>query len=777
MAFAKVENVNGSPALVIDGKVYPPMYATIRTVNGDESCADEEYYRRLGESGIKIFFVICDTEWLKPGAFALFAKEVRCILRAVPDAYIVMRIGMHAPPLWCKEHPDDTITHSDGKKKTVELWTESFRGTYTDGFYSLASQRWREDASRALTEIHRMVCESEFSDRVIGYFFAAGGTSEWYYPIPLAFGEKINYCDSGGFETKYPRNFEKVYGDLSPAFREQFSLYLKEKYESDEALRRAWGNPDVTLDNPTIPDYDARYHIYGADYDFRYANILSNAPDPDMPFGGTNIGQFLNIDARVDVFDFYRALHQATADSIIYFGNIIRSLDEGKVTGAFYGSAGDTRFYDFGQIGSVDRILKSGTIDFLASPSCYENRGIGGFAGQRQIFDSYRLKNAIFMVEDDVRTHTEKRIWRSNFGVYTLSDGINIMKREFGRNLSEDLHSWWFDQILGGRRYKVEEMYPVLSKMQSLMHEAYAHDRKKASEIALIYDEESYFVISDRANQELIEIFRYYEVDRVGAPIDRYLHNDMSYEEMPDYKLYIFINTLYLSDEERECIRRKLAKNHATALFLYGSGVINPDRTPAFSPDHIADLTGITCAQEDGIYSGIFRIKGENFLTRVLPDDEFYGKYPSSMTYNASGHFGKIRELTPTIFPLLYPNDKSAELLGTYADSELPAFVRKEADGFTSYLCGVKALTADIVREVAREAGCHIYDEGGDVLYANRRFITHHASHGGEKVIRLPEKARVTDAYDEALICENCDTITFTSRLGDTRTFRVEYNH
>ena len=246
---------------------------------------------------------------------------------------------------------------------------------------------------------------------------------------------------------------------------------------------------------------------------------------------------------------------------------------------------------------------------------------------------------------------------------------------------------------------------------------------------------------------------------------------------MPDYKLYIFVNTLYLSDAERECIKRKLQKNHATALFLYGSGVINPDRAPAFSPDHIADLTGITCKQEDGIYSGIFRIKGENFLTRVLPDDEFYGKYPSSMVYNASGHFGKIRELTPTIFPLLYPNDKSAELLGAYADSELPAFVRKEADGFTSYLCGVKALTADIVREVAREAGCHIYDEEGDVLYANRRFITHHASHGGEKVIRLPRAARITDAYDDTVIAEQSDTITFRSRLGDTRTFRVEYNN
>ena len=48
MAFAKVENYNGAPALLIDGKPYPPMCATIRTINGDVSHADEAYYKRLG---------------------------------------------------------------------------------------------------------------------------------------------------------------------------------------------------------------------------------------------------------------------------------------------------------------------------------------------------------------------------------------------------------------------------------------------------------------------------------------------------------------------------------------------------------------------------------------------------------------------------------------------------------------------------------------------------------------------------------------------------------
>lgn len=776
MAIAKVENYNGAPALLIDGKVYPPMFATIRTVDGDVSRADEDYYRHLGESGIKIFFLICDTEWLKPGAFQLFKEEAELLLRAVPDAYIVMRLGMHAPPAWCKENPDETLTYSDGKKKSVSLFTESFRAEYTDGFYSFASKKWRADAAEALKDTHKRVSECDFADRVIGYFFAAGGTSEWYYPTPMCYTEKTNFCDSGGFRTIYNGlNFPDVYGDLSPAFRRSFTEYLTEKYKTDEALQQAWKQNDVTLDNPKIPDHAARYHIYEADYDALHAEVLSNAPDPVAPSNENCIGQFLNIEQRRDVFDFFRALHLATAEAVVHFGKVVKSLDPNKVTGAFYGSAGSVRFYDFAQIGSTDHILKSGVIDFLASPSVYENRGPGGIAGQRQNFDSYRLKNAIFVVEDDVRTHMEKRIWRSFYDLYTLEDSLGVMKRDFGRNLSQNLYSWWFDQILGGKRYKVPEMYPVLKKMQELAHEAFSKDRTTASEIALIYDEESYHVISDLANQELIEYFRYYEVDKVGAPIDRYLHNDMSYDEMPDYKLYIFVNTLYLSDEERELIKRKLRKNGATALFLYGSGVINPDRSPMLCADHITDLTGIKVELTDGIYFAKYRITGENELTCELPDDEIYGDYKHTMVYNSSSYFGKRRELTPVLFPLLAANDPDAEVLGVFLDSEKDAIVRKAQDGFTSIYAGTKNLTFDVVRAIARGAGCHIYSDSGDVLYTSRSFITHHASRGGEKVICLPRSARVTEVYEDACYGENVKEIRFRSRKGETKTFRIEY--
>ena len=55
---ARIEKYNGYPAIMVDGKPYPPMMATIRTNNVTSMKIDKEYYRNLGKSGIKIFFLI-----------------------------------------------------------------------------------------------------------------------------------------------------------------------------------------------------------------------------------------------------------------------------------------------------------------------------------------------------------------------------------------------------------------------------------------------------------------------------------------------------------------------------------------------------------------------------------------------------------------------------------------------------------------------------------------------------------------------------------------------
>ena len=55
---AYIKDYNGYPALFVDGKPFPPMMATIYSRKDNEVIMKEEYYKNLGESGVKIFFLI-----------------------------------------------------------------------------------------------------------------------------------------------------------------------------------------------------------------------------------------------------------------------------------------------------------------------------------------------------------------------------------------------------------------------------------------------------------------------------------------------------------------------------------------------------------------------------------------------------------------------------------------------------------------------------------------------------------------------------------------------
>ncbi len=231
---AELKDHNGRPALFIDGKVYPPMMATIRTVNDSKIIFDKEYFKNLGKAGIKVFFLICDTVWLKPNALELFDYEARSLLEVVPDAYIVPRIGLHPTNEWILENPDECTLYSDGSHPEVDLWTESYQAKMPR-WYSLCSQKWREDAGKALEETWKLIMELPYADRIIGCFLAAGGTSEWYYKHWASFTDK------------------DICLDHSLAFRREFSSYLRDTYGTDENLQKHWKNPDATIDAPPFP--------------------------------------------------------------------------------------------------------------------------------------------------------------------------------------------------------------------------------------------------------------------------------------------------------------------------------------------------------------------------------------------------------------------------------------------------------------------------------------------------------------------------------------------
>ncbi|MGN1062421.1 MAG: hypothetical protein ACI4RO_04760, partial [Candidatus Scatosoma sp.] len=441
-----------------------------------------------------------------------------------------------------------------------------------------------------------------------------------------------------------------------------------------------------------------------------------------------------------------------------------------KLAGAFYGSYGCTDFFDGSTAGGVMRILNDENMDFLAAPGAYSNRNPGGFTGQREMLDSFRLHGKLFFAEEDTRTHLDTPYYRDLFDCYTVNDSINVLKRDFGRIIAAGEYAWWFDQLIGGGRYECEEMYALFARQQKIAGEIYSETQVKRNEIAFIYDEESIHAVSDITTKETVEYFRNYEIAKIGAGADEYFHNDMSLDEMPDYKLYVFFNTFVLSDEERAAIRKKLAKNGAVAVWVYASGLINPDRAEKLNVNYVSELTGMTMKRLDERWSSRFKWDKGLEIFEGLNKDAFYGDKDRPTRNNI---LVSQREIKTYLCPVIYPCDNSAEVLARYSGNGLPAVAMKRAEGYTSVYYGAKTMRSDFVRAAARFAGVHIYCDSDDVFYYGNGLLTIHASATGKKTIRLPKRCAVRNAYD-GTDPGITDTIELSMKLGETASFYVK---
>ena len=359
------------------------------------------------------------------------------------------------------------------------------------------------------------------------------------------------------------------------------------------------------------------------------------------------------------------------------------------------------------------------------------------------------------------------------FDYYDETDALNAIKRDFGRNLCGNLPYWWYDHEVGGGRYKNEKIYELFCRQGEIARlAAEKNDRSKVSEIAYLYDEKSIHLISDRTTKEIVEYFNNYEAARIGAPADKYFWNDISNPAMPDYKLYVFFNVFALSAKDREAIFTKLSKNHASAIFVYASGAIDFEEENRLSGENVSKLTGIRTRlvkEKHFTKYRVLRLSGNDTFGE-LSDRRIYGVNNRPLNNNI---LTVIKQVTTFACPLFVAEDENATVLARFCENDLPAITMKDTGGFASYFLAAKVLDADVLRAIAKKAGCHIYENGDDVLYVSRNFICLHASSDGEKTLKFREKCSPYELYEKRYYGAGVTEIRFNAKIGETYTFEL----
>jgi hypothetical protein len=222
---------------------------------------------------------------------------------------------------------------------------------------------------------------------------------------------------------------------------------------------------------------------------------------------------------------------------------------------------------------------------------------------------------------------------------------------------------------------------------------------------------------------------------------------------MPDHKLYLFLNTYKITSEQKNAIMRKLARNQASALFLYAPGIIADNSTPDVK--NMEQLLGM-------------KIKGIKNWKSPL-------KFDFCVPHN-----GKTLEITSgmmsgdSLDDLYVVNDPAAETLARLNGSGESAFAVKKQNGSDIYFASFPFFSPEILRYIAERAKIHVYMDTNDAFYrAGDVFAVHTNKIPGKRVIRLPQGANVRQLYPARKEIGFTDSIKFHCSTPETRIYEI----
>ena len=561
---------------------------------------------------------------------------------------------------------------------------------------SLASEAWEETYERMLRDVVRHMEGSDYAGQIIGYHPAGGGSSEWFWWGKTG---QVDYC---------------------LAARRRFRAWVGQRYGEDvSALRRAWGDDTLTFDRvepPTLQLRQASEHLF-----FR-----------DPVKGGP-------------VVDYRSFLCDMVSRNIVRSCGIVKEETRGtKFTGVFYGySSYCTTQNGFQGLGAV---LASPDVDFLCAPTAYDFRRGGDPGSHISTYNgSYRLHNKFYWDEVDTRTHLCSAL--VHYRTETPAETVSVLQRSFGYSLTKGVGLWWF-LLAGNATFHQDQIVDAIAEMKRAGDVGLHADRSPIHDVAVFVDEPSmHYSNSNPAFRKALLRTTLDELACMGAPCDMYLLSDLKHPELPDYKLYIFVNAFRVDQLTRAAIDAKVKTANKTAVWVYAPGYIGQD---GFSTDGMSALTGISVTSRDESMDAelVLTDTAHTITSKAQPD------------WRPGWSVG----------PVFSVEDAEAVVLGR--TGQQASLAVKEFDTWRS-VYSMLPLRRELLLGLCRYAGVHVYSDSFDPFSANKSFLMIHTASAGPKRIVLPGSYNVSDALADRTVAEGTSEIRETLPVGETRIYRI----
>ena len=689
----RMEIIDSIPAMVAGDK---PFWGGIYTFDPYQDYPYLKAVQSMYKQGIRIFSFLLplSVAWDEPGKydFSLLDKEIHDkVFDAAPDALVFPRVFMQTPYWWDEQNPQELIGFRGQKpqfapwpNENKPLWRYEMKMYHGTNNPSLASEKWRKDASESLAAYVRHTWQ-KYPGHFLGYQVAYGTCGEW-----VPFGSW----------------FDNRYGsyDFSKPMLRSFRNFLTSRYQTDAVLKKAWNDQAV--------------------------EISTAEPPTKLQMHKTELGVFKDPRNNQRYFDWVDNFSRELYTSMAYFCRAAKQAAPVDIlTGSFVGYAplqvGCSAYISQLARLHLNQIIDCDSIDILCTPNNYENRAKGVFS--QTPIQSIASKK-IFVSENDFRTFLVDA-GEDQFGgnIKDKFHSIAFFKRDTFYNLTQGSgHLWWYD--FGRGWYLDKSVEKIIATLVKKINTVTPADRAGQAEVALVVDEES--LCYTEGSSQYFKLWREMlneHLPRMGSPFDVITTEDMLGRK--PYKLYFFRDIFYASHTKAEKIRDFVEKAGASCVWFYAAGLLNEDGI---------DLNGV---------NRLTNIKVDilNFSTsQQLTVSNFNHAITKgiSQTQGTAGN----DDLRGIYGPMLFVEDDAAEILGSIESIDKPGIAFKTQNARFDAWFASPLLHPKLLANLASVAGVHLCVEHGNVIFGAGNLISLQSD--VTKTLKFRPKAKVYKAED-----------------------------
>ncbi|MDO9541377.1 MAG: carbohydrate binding domain-containing protein [Kiritimatiellia bacterium] len=740
--YAKLEIKDGITALMVNGRPVCPVFLKPESYYPERTC-NKTFY----ENGIKIHLLSqkfgMDAPADSPETFNYFKSmwtghqtynfqnglmAIEEALRKAPDAYLILELSLNPYKGWADRYPEECWQNKQGQRAYttgghvfdyVDQLPPVPKGAYLnyDWMYSYHSEVWRKEAGEALINYLEYLKKTPYYKRVIGFMV------------------------DGGHDGQFANTSKQ---DFSRPAREGYRRWLRNKYQTDANLAKAWNKPGMTFDQVESGDFasDGGRFVY----------------DPSKEMEKID-GRMFNYATMWGIVEYYAKILKENAGKPIiisqYFWDQMRT--------------GPTS-----SKGAPQYFFKSKYLDGVGPQPRYPFRNNGIPFAMSQPMESYLINNKLNIMEFDQRT------WRRSSQNKELDqiehtvaqnpeEFADIHRKMLGEMLARGSGFWYYDMVSGW--FDDPAIYREIGDCAADAEHISQGKKKFKADVAVVIYEETDYRCSYNPDAGVFKALDDAQLHQLpalymsGVPYDFYYMEDIvNRPELQNYTVYVFLSAWYLTGRDREVIE-KLKSNGRTLVWVYIPGYISDN---GLNVNNIEKVTGIKVAGADAFTppEPVYVSNPKHELAKGLPPLQgcaYLGRMSWQMQKSPISYLD---------YPRFYAEDSAVEVLAKFpSDAAAAIVVRKFPNWRSIYVAQPGGLSAELLNNIARTAGAYVLTAPGPGTEMNDNFICVHGIRAGEYTFQLRKPKTVKDLRNKKTIATNATEFKFWIEGGKSYWF------